>query len=382
MPLPGREESSPNLRAIAWSILWSSGFLKSSWMTLWSTYCTARSTCTRSTSSCSNCMHAIVPVASCRSVWSTLSAIGSPGFRSPSTRCSSRILRVRLAAIGRESYSVTPAGGASPEKRANQGRRADDLLGKSRPEDAEWRRFAGASASADVLAGDDPRHHLIDPVDAHRVVLARHVAGGGRGVHPDQPALLVHERAAGVPRVDHGVRQDHVLVRPERVAALVHRAEGRRDGRDVAARRRQLGTREAWSERALRDVMRARIPDRHNVIADLEVLLRAARQVLEARPVADLDHADVLAVRGAEDLRGLTVRARPERVSDLLDLQVVALGHGDVAALRHHVRVGDDDALARVPDPARAAADSPTPVVVHDEPGGRPDLVDDLGVAE
>src|SRR4051812_21958174 len=328
---------------------WSSGFLKSSWMTLWSTYCTARSTCTRSTSSCSNCMHAIVPVASCRSVWSTLSAIGSPGFRSPSTRCSSRILRERLAAIGRESYSVTPAGG---------------------------------SASADVLPGDDPRHHLVDPVDAHRVVLARHVAGGGRGVHPDQPALLVHERAAGVARVDHGVRQDHVLVRPERVAALVHRAEGRRDGRDVAARRRQLGTREAGSERALRDVVRARIADRHDVIADLEVLLRAARQVLEARPVADLDHADVLAVRGAEDLRGLTVRARPERVSDLLDLQVVALGHGDVAALRHHVRVRDDDALAGVPDPARAAAYSPTTVVVHDEPGGRPDLVDDLGVAQ
>src|SRR4051794_24495347 len=79
---------------------WSSGFLKSSATTLWSMYCTARSTCTRGTSSCSNCMNAIVPVASCSSVWSTRMPIGSPGFRSPSTRCSLRIWRVRFSATG------------------------------------------------------------------------------------------------------------------------------------------------------------------------------------------------------------------------------------------------------------------------------------------
>src|ERR687894_1312663 len=83
---------------MAWSIRWSSGFLKSSWMTLWSMYWTARSTCTRGTSSCSNCMHAIVPVASWSSVWSTRSEMGDPGSSSPSTRCSRRICRVRLSA--------------------------------------------------------------------------------------------------------------------------------------------------------------------------------------------------------------------------------------------------------------------------------------------
>src|ERR687893_1235136 len=68
-------------------------------MTLWSMYCTARSTFTRGTSSCSNCMQAIVPVASWSKVWSIRSAIGSPGLRSPSTRCSLSIWRVRFSAI-------------------------------------------------------------------------------------------------------------------------------------------------------------------------------------------------------------------------------------------------------------------------------------------
>src|SRR5919197_2061771 len=76
---------------------WSSGFLKSSATTLWSMYCTARSTATRGTSSCSNCMKAIVPVASWSNVWSTRMPIGRPGSRSPSTRCSLRIRRVRFS---------------------------------------------------------------------------------------------------------------------------------------------------------------------------------------------------------------------------------------------------------------------------------------------
>src|SRR5947209_15422950 len=82
---------------------WSSGFLKSSWTTLWSMYWTARSTRTRGTPSCSNCMKAIVPVASCSSVWSTRRPIGEPGLSSPSTRCSRRIWLVSESAT-RESY--------------------------------------------------------------------------------------------------------------------------------------------------------------------------------------------------------------------------------------------------------------------------------------
>src|ERR671939_1340776 len=130
-------------------------------------YCTARSTRTRSTSSCSNCMNAIVPVASWSSVWSIFSPIGSPGFSSPSTRWSSRIWRVRLAGI-----------------------------------------------SADVLAVDQLRDDLADPVDADRVVLALHV-GPDRRVHPDEPAVEVHERPARVALVDHRVGEDHVVVRAD-----------------------------------------------------------------------------------------------------------------------------------------------------------------------
>src|SRR6185437_5463376 len=42
-------------------------------------------------------MQAIVPVASCASVWSTRRAISWPGTSSPRSRCSSRIVRAREA---------------------------------------------------------------------------------------------------------------------------------------------------------------------------------------------------------------------------------------------------------------------------------------------
>src|SRR3954468_181535 len=63
-------------------------------------YWTARLTRTRGTPSCSNCMKAIVPVASCSSVWSIFSEMGEPGSRSPTTRCSRRICFVTLSGIG------------------------------------------------------------------------------------------------------------------------------------------------------------------------------------------------------------------------------------------------------------------------------------------
>src|SRR5919108_4508531 len=97
MPFPGRENQAPCLAAIAWRKRWSSGFLKSICRMLWSTYTTAVSTWTRSTPNPSNCIIAIVPVASCASVWSTRSPISVPGTSSPRTRCSSRIVRAREA---------------------------------------------------------------------------------------------------------------------------------------------------------------------------------------------------------------------------------------------------------------------------------------------
>src|SRR5688500_1395663 len=93
MPFPGRENQTPYFAAIACRKRWSSGFLKSIWRMLWSTYTTAVSTWTRSAPNSSNCIIAIVPVASCASVWSTWRAISVPGTSSPRTRCSSRMLR-------------------------------------------------------------------------------------------------------------------------------------------------------------------------------------------------------------------------------------------------------------------------------------------------
>src|SRR5918998_3971990 len=96
---------------------WSSGFLKSSWMMLWSTYWTARGTCTRSTPIRSNCRQAIVPVASCKSVWSILKPTSSPGSSDPPTMWSLRILVTRFSAIAHPRQTCTflfypPAGTA------------------------------------------------------------------------------------------------------------------------------------------------------------------------------------------------------------------------------------------------------------------------------
>src|SRR5215212_6528655 len=89
----------PYFAANACKKRWSSGFLWSSWMMLWSTYWTAKSTWTLSTPIRSNCKQAIVPVASCNSVWSILSPTSSPGSSEPLTMWSLRILVTRFSAI-------------------------------------------------------------------------------------------------------------------------------------------------------------------------------------------------------------------------------------------------------------------------------------------
>src|SRR3712207_2656612 len=221
-------------------------------MTLWSTYWTARSTRTRGTPSCSNCMNAIVPVASWSSVWSIRSPIGEPGSRSPSTRCSRRMRRLRL--------------------------------------------------SADVFALDQLRDDLVDPVDPDRVELALHVGPLG-GVHAHEPGLAVHERAARVALVDHRVSEDHVAVGADgRVARALARdlREGRADGRDHTGRSGEI---RVLALLALRQVDRGRIANAHHAVADLQLLLaRNARHRLEALAVLDLEHRDVVAERLAEQL--------------------------------------------------------------------------------
>src|SRR5918998_2872717 len=106
---------------------WSSGFLKSSWMMLWSTYWTARGTCTRSTPIRSNCRQAMVPVASCSSVWSILSAPSSPGSGEPLIMWSLRILVTRFSAIAHHPRQTctplfyTAAGGRLLRNKGNEG---------------------------------------------------------------------------------------------------------------------------------------------------------------------------------------------------------------------------------------------------------------------
>ena len=87
MPLPGREKCTPKRWQALCRNRWSSGFLKSSWIRLWSTYCADSSVFTRSRFIASSSSITRVPVASWVRVWSIFSAISSPGVRVPSNRC-------------------------------------------------------------------------------------------------------------------------------------------------------------------------------------------------------------------------------------------------------------------------------------------------------
>src|SRR5215212_799662 len=107
-------------------------------MTLWSTYWTARSTSTLSTPILSNCRQAIVPVASCSSVWSILRPTSSPGSSEPLTMWSLRILATRFSAIAhhpRGTSSLSPHSTQPDEAPtpAGSGRRPRGNLRRSPP---------------------------------------------------------------------------------------------------------------------------------------------------------------------------------------------------------------------------------------------------------
>src|SRR5207244_4308946 len=80
----------------------------------------------------SNCMQAIVPVASCASVWSTRSAISCPGTSSPRSRCSSRIVRARDAIS--QSIPEAPRGASVAEHGADALDRVEVLALAQRPD--------------------------------------------------------------------------------------------------------------------------------------------------------------------------------------------------------------------------------------------------------
>src|SRR3954454_19968352 len=87
--------------------------------TLWSTYVIASGTATRSTPSSSNCIPAIVPVASSSRTWPTSSTMSAPASSRPSRRCDSSSLWVSVRATGAGWYDrgrgrrPVPAGAAA-----------------------------------------------------------------------------------------------------------------------------------------------------------------------------------------------------------------------------------------------------------------------------
>src|ERR671916_1834165 len=174
----------PYLAAKACKKRWSSGFLKSSWITLWSTYWTARGTCTRSTPILSNCRQAMVPVASCSSVWSILSATSSPGSSEPLIMWSLRILVTRFSAIAHHPRQTctplfyTAAGGRLLRNKGNEG----------------WRLLAAHEPLVDRAVPADCLPHLL------RGLLPRAPLGGPArdDVGADAPGLPVVVGDVGV----------------------------------------------------------------------------------------------------------------------------------------------------------------------------------------
>ncbi len=135
---------------------------------------------------------------------------------------------------------------------------------------------------------------------------------------PDELALEVHERAARVAGIDRRVRLNEVLVRVAIDPAAAERAHDSRGD----------GVREA-----------ERIADRDDVVADAQ-LARIAERHLDQRFVLHLQHREVGAFVRADDLRAQAAVVR-ERDRDLV-------------RVLDDVVVGEDEALLRVDDHARA----------------------------
>src|SRR4051812_32466117 len=155
--------------------------------TLWSTYVIASGTATRSTSSSSNCIPAMVPVASSSRIWSTSSSMSSPGTRRPLRRCDSSSLwvRVRRAATGAGWYDPGVDGEVSRQAlRLALGAELTHRAG----------RIAGGpiAADADLVALAGKLRAMAAPVErAHPLRFGPpfpRVTGGGGGLR-DAPGL-------------------------------------------------------------------------------------------------------------------------------------------------------------------------------------------------
>jgi len=137
-PLPGRLNQIPNFRQALRRKRWSSGFLLSSWMRLWSTYWAESSVRARSSPMASSSSMTSVPVASWVRVWSIRRPISSPGIICPSSRCDSisfcatfRPTSVSLrssvpGSLRRRPVPAPPESGRSPAPRARGGKGRTD----------------------------------------------------------------------------------------------------------------------------------------------------------------------------------------------------------------------------------------------------------------
>ena len=110
----------------------------------------------------------------------------------------------------RPALSAGPFGVTSPIERA-VGVLELELLGQRRREvldhDAEV-------AAGDLAVFDEALHHVAGEVDGNGEAdaLVAAAAAEDGGVDADQPAVGVHERAAGVAGIDGGVGLDEILV--------------------------------------------------------------------------------------------------------------------------------------------------------------------------
>ena len=139
------------------------------------------------------------------------------------------------------------------------------------------------------------------------------------GVDADQLALGVDQRAAGVAGVDGRVGLDEVLVAAARDPAAAERADDARgDGLAEAER----------------------VADGEHEVADLE-LRRSRRRAARSR------------FRARMRRRARSVPGSPP-TSSACELAPVLQRDGDALGVLGHVVVGDDEALARVDDDARA----------------------------
>src|SRR6185437_1780782 len=168
--------------------------------------------------------------------------------------------------------------------------------------------------------GDDLLHDGVRQVDRDREPVTGVVTGRtlDRGVDPDDLTAHVDERAAGVARVDRGIRLNEVLDAAIRRPGKAHRAA-------------PLGAHDALRH-GEGEVLTERVADREHPLTDTGRITVAKRRGREAGRV-DLEDGDVRGRVAADDAR--------------LELSVVEKANRDLVGAVNHVVVGQDITVGR-----------------------------------